>query len=60
MSKTALIGLTKALSQNLVDEHIRVNCIAPGVVETKSSEIVSLMHNLYEVIIVRILFNCRS
>lgn len=41
MSKTALIGLTKVLSQNLVDDNIRVNCVAPGVVETRSSRAVS-------------------
>lgn len=37
VSKTALLGLTKVLSQGLVDDKIRVNCVAPGVVETKSS-----------------------
>ncbi|XP_058055206.1 dehydrogenase/reductase SDR family member 4 [Anopheles bellator] len=35
VSKTALLGLTKAASQDLAAENIRVNCIAPGVVETK-------------------------
>lgn len=35
VSKTALFGLTKALSQNLAAENIRVNCIAPGVIKTK-------------------------
>lgn len=37
MSKTALFGLTKALSQDLATEHVRVNCIAPGVIRTKFS-----------------------
>lgn len=41
MSKTALIGLTKVLSQSLIEDNIRVNCIAPGVVKTKSSRVVS-------------------
>ncbi|ETN65951.1 short-chain dehydrogenase [Anopheles darlingi] len=35
VSKTALFGLTKAASLDLAAENIRVNCIAPGVVETK-------------------------
>lgn len=35
MSKTALSGLTKVLSQDLGAENIRVNCIAPGTIKTK-------------------------
>ncbi|XP_058461207.1 dehydrogenase/reductase SDR family member 4 [Malaya genurostris] len=35
VSKTALFGLTKAASQDLASENIRVNCIAPGIVKTK-------------------------
>ncbi|XP_031616590.1 dehydrogenase/reductase SDR family member 4 [Contarinia nasturtii] len=35
VSKTALIGLTKALAQNLAPENIRVNCVAPGIIRTK-------------------------
>lgn len=33
-SKAAVIGLTKALSKELGPSGIRVNCIAPGVIET--------------------------
>lgn len=33
-SKAALIGLTKALAKELGPSNIRVNCIAPGVIET--------------------------
>ncbi len=33
-SKAAVIGLTKALAKELGPSNIRVNCIAPGVVET--------------------------
>ncbi|XP_041987553.1 tropinone reductase-like 3 isoform X4 [Aricia agestis] len=35
VSKTALVGLTKAISNEVVGENIRVNCVAPGVVPTK-------------------------
>lgn len=35
VSKTALFGLTKALALDLVSSNIRVNCVAPGVIETK-------------------------
>lgn len=35
VSKTALLGLTKALAIDLMDDKIRVNCVAPGVIETK-------------------------
>lgn len=35
MSKTALFGLTKAISQDIAAENIRVNCVAPGVIRTK-------------------------
>lgn len=35
VSKTALFGLTKALSQDLAGDNIRVNGVAPGVIRTK-------------------------
>lgn len=38
VSKTALIGLTKALVPQLSSMNIRVNCVAPGVIQTKFSE----------------------
>jgi dehydrogenase/reductase SDR family protein 4 len=41
VSKTALLGLTKALSFELGPENIRVNCIAPGIIDTKFSGAVS-------------------
>ncbi|XP_055530611.1 dehydrogenase/reductase SDR family member 4 [Wyeomyia smithii] len=37
VSKTALFGLTKAASQDLASENIRVNCVAPGIVKTRFS-----------------------
>jgi dehydrogenase/reductase SDR family member 4 len=37
VSKTALFGLTKALAVDLVNSNIRVNCVAPGVIETRFS-----------------------
>ncbi|KAI5734782.1 hypothetical protein M8J77_010402 [Diaphorina citri] len=35
VSKTALLGLTKAVAQDLASENIRVNCLAPGITKTK-------------------------
>ena len=32
VSKTALLGLTKALATETAVDNIRVNCVAPGVV----------------------------
>lgn len=34
VSKTALLGLTKAFAEELSDRQIRVNCVAPGIVPT--------------------------
>ncbi|XP_073431507.1 dehydrogenase/reductase SDR family member 4-like isoform X1 [Dendrobates tinctorius] len=39
VSKTALLGLTKALAPELTQLNIRVNCLAPGLIRTKFSSI---------------------
>lgn len=46
MSKTALLGLTKVLSEAVIEDKIRVNCIAAGVIETNSSRIVGRLKSL--------------
>lgn len=35
MTKSAVIGLTKALSQELAPSGITVNCVAPGIIDTR-------------------------
>ncbi|KAM6949301.1 dehydrogenase/reductase SDR family member 4 [Aplochiton taeniatus] len=37
VSKTALLGLTKALAPELAHSNIRVNCVAPGIIKTRFS-----------------------
>lgn len=38
VSKTALLGLTRAVAEQVAPFNIRVNCVAPGIIETKFSE----------------------
>lgn len=38
VSKTALLGLAKAAAMQCVSSNIRVNCLCPGIIETKFSE----------------------
>lgn len=39
LSKTSLLGLTKVLAMELGEKGIRVNCIAPGLIETRFGDI---------------------
>jgi len=39
ISKTALLGLTKVLANELARDKIRVNCLCPGVVKTDFSQV---------------------
>lgn len=41
VSKTTLFGLTKAAALECVKDNIRVNCVAPGVIETRFAASVS-------------------
>lgn len=42
VSKTALFGLTKAAALDCVKDNIRVNCVAPGIIETRFAAAVGL------------------
>jgi len=41
VSKTALLGLTKIMAQELGPEKIRVNCVAPGIIRTRFSSAIT-------------------
>lgn len=44
VSKTMLLGLTKAAALECVKDNIRVNCVAPGVIETRFAGPVSILN----------------
>jgi len=50
VSKTAMLGLTKAMVPQLSKMNIRINCLAPGLIQTRFSEAVSY-HIIVEFII---------
>ncbi|XP_045866237.1 dehydrogenase/reductase SDR family member 2, mitochondrial isoform X2 [Meles meles] len=39
ISKTAMLGLTRTLSLELAPKGIRVNCLVPGIIETRFSQV---------------------
>ena len=43
ITKTALLGATKALASELAKDNIRVNCVAPGLIKTNFSSAVSYL-----------------
>jgi len=53
VSKAAVIMLTKTLAAELGPRGIRVNCIAPGLVETKFADVLVNTPSIHEAIIGR-------
>lgn len=54
ISKTALLGLTKAIAAECAGNNIRVNCVCPGVIETKFSEALTSNEGIKEEVLKQI------
>eukprot|EP01135_Chromosphaera_perkinsii_P004135 Nk52_evm42s270 gene=Nk52_evmTU42s270 len=49
VTKTALLGLSRAIAEELGPEGIRVNCLAPGIIRTKFSKALTETDSLLEI-----------
>ncbi|KAL9975289.1 hypothetical protein ACROYT_G012439 [Oculina patagonica] len=54
ISKTALLGLTKVLSNECAHMGVRVNCVAPGLIKTRFSQAIWKNEALQEQLLTRI------
>nr|BAN21043.1 short-chain dehydrogenase [Riptortus pedestris] len=51
VSKTTLLGLTRVGSLDLAKDNIRVNCVAPGIIETKFSSALTETESAREIVL---------
>lgn len=54
VSKTALLGLTRAVAEQVAPLNIRVNCIAPGIIKTKFSQALWKESSIEEAILAQV------